>query len=275
MKNFKISIFSTQPYDRTFLTSANGKDEFAKYNFQLEFYAFPLSEETVPLAQASDAVCVFVNDVLDSAVLNALHMNGTRAILLRCAGYNNVDLVTAEKLGIFVAHVPAYAPEAVAEYAVALIQTLNRQTHRAYNRVREGNFSLVGLMGFTMSGKTVGVVGTGKIGIATARILKGFGCRLLAYDPFPVKAFEELGDYVELDQLLEQSDIVSLHCPLMDATRHIINDRTLGKMKEGAMLVNTSRGGLVSRFSPHRANQSDSKLRSILQQLLLPLKDEN
>ena len=148
MKNFTISVFSAQPYDRTFLTAASKSDEFARYNFDLQFHAFPLSEETVPLAQASDAVCVFVNDVLDAAVLNALHLNGTRAILLRCAGYNNVDLVTAEELGLFVAHVPAYAPEAVAEYAVALIQTLNRQTHRAYNRVREGNFSLVGLMGF-------------------------------------------------------------------------------------------------------------------------------
>jgi D-lactate dehydrogenase len=245
MKNSKISVFSAQPYDRTFLTAANRKAEFTGYNFQLEFHPFPLSKETAPLAQASDAVCVFVNDALDSTVLNALHLGGTRAVLLRCAGFNNADLKTAEELGVLVANVPAYAPEAVAEYAVALIQTLNRQTHRAYNRVREGNFSLVGLMGFTMHGKTVGVVGTGKIGIATAKILKGFGCRLLAYDPFPGMAFEALGDYVELDKLLTESDIVTLHCPLMPGTIHIINDKTLAKMKDGAMLVNTSRGGLV------------------------------
>lgn len=246
MKNFKISVFSAQPYDRTFLTAASKTEEFAKYNFILDFHAFPLTEETVPLAQASDAVCVFVNDILDSAVLNALQLNGTKAVLLRCAGYNNVDLVTAEELGMFVANVPAYAPEAVAEYAIALIMTLNRQTHRAYNRVREGNFSLVGLMGFTMHGKTVGVVGTGKIGIAAAKILSGFGCKLLAYDPYPGKAFEEFGKYVDLDTLLAESDIVSLHCPLMASTKHIINNESLAKMKDGAMLVNTSRGALVN-----------------------------
>lgn len=246
MKNFKISIFSAQPYDRTFLASANESKDFSSHGYQLEFHSFPLSEQTAPLAQASDAVCVFVNDVLDAPVLNALHTNGTRAVLLRCAGYNNVDLVEAEKLGIFVAHVPAYSPEAVAEYAVALMQTLNRQTHRAYNRVREGNFSLVGLMGFTMHGKTVGVVGTGKIGLVTAKILSGFGCKLVAFDPYPGKAFEEYGKYVGLDELLEQSDIVTLHCPLMESTKHVINEASLGKMKKGAMLVNTSRGGLVS-----------------------------
>jgi len=245
MKNFIISIFSSQPYDRTCLTAANESEEFANYNFQLEFHAIALSEATVPLAQASEAVCVFVNDIVDSPVLHALYQNGTRAILLRCAGFNNIDLETAEKLGVFVAHVPAYSPEAVAEFAVTLIQTLNRQTHRAFNRVREGNFSLAGLMGFTMSGKTAGLIGTGRIGICTAKILKGFGCNLLAYDPYPGKAFEEYGKYVQLDVLLAQSDIVTLHCPLMDATKHIINDETLGKMKDGAMLVNTSRGGLI------------------------------
>lgn len=249
MKNYKISVFSAQSYDRTYLTAANEKEDVAKYHFEIDYHPISLSEATVPLAQASDAVCVFVNDVLDSAVLNALHQNGTRAVLLRCAGFNNVDLETAEKLGIFVAHVPAYSPEAVAEFAVTLIQTLNRQTHRAYNRVREGNFSLAGLMGFTMSGKTVGLIGTGRIGICTAQILKGFGCHLLAYDPYPGKAFEEFGKYVELDELLEKSDIVTLHCPLMEGTKHIINAETLAKMKDGAMLVNTSRGGLVNMSS--------------------------
>lgn len=250
MKNFKISVFSAQSYDRTYLTAANEKEGVAKYNFEIDYHPIALSESTVPLAQASDAVCIFVNDVADSAVLHALYENGTRAVLLRCAGYNNVDLEVAEELGIFVAHVPAYSPEAVAEYAVTLIQTLNRQTHRAYNRVREGNFSLAGLMGFTMSGKTVGLIGTGRIGIFTARILKGFGCHLLAFDPYQNDAFKEIGQYVELDELLAKSDIVTLHCPLMDNTRHIINAESLKKMKDGAMLVNTSRGALVSFLLP-------------------------
>jgi D-lactate dehydrogenase len=240
----KIAVFSAQPYDKRFLDETNTR-HFAAHAFQLTYHVFPLSQETVPLAKGSDAVCVFVNDVLDAAVLTALHQGGTRAVLLRCAGFNNVDLAAADRLGLFVARVAAYSPEAVAEFTIALIQTLNRHTHRAYNRVREGNFSLDGLLGFTMHGKTVGIVGTGKIGIAVARILKGFGCRLLAYDPFKVAEFELMGEYVELERLLEESDIVTLHCPLMEATRHIINKSTLDRMKTGAMLVNSSRGGLI------------------------------
>ncbi len=168
-----------------------------------------------------------------------------RAVLLRCAGFNNVDLLAAERLGLFVANVPSYSPEAVAEFALALLQTLNRNTHRAYNRVREGNFNLDGLLGRTLHGKTVGVVGVGRIGLALARILKGFGCRLLAYDPYPSEAFAQYGDYVALDELLSRCDFVSLHCPLMDSTRHIINEESLEKMKKGAILLNTSRGGLI------------------------------
>jgi D-lactate dehydrogenase len=240
----KIAVFSTRPYDKRFLEETNTRS-FANQTFQLTYHVFPLSQETVALAQGSDAVCVFVNDLLDTPVLEALHKGGTRAVLLRCAGFNNVDLKTADKLGLFVARVAAYSPEAVAEFTIALIQTLNRHTHRAYNRVREGNFSLDGLLGFTMHGKTVGIVGTGKIGIAVARILKGFGCRLLAYDPYKVPEFGEFGKYVELEKLLEESDIVTLHCPLMDATRHIINKSTLDRMKPGAMLVNSSRGALI------------------------------
>jgi D-lactate dehydrogenase len=240
----KIAVFSAQPYDKRFLSETNTR-LFPTSNFELTFHHFPLSMETVPLASSAAAVCVFVNDILSAPVLTALHAQGVRAVLLRCAGYNNIDLVAAEKLGLFVANVAAYSPESVAEFTIALIQTLNRHTHRAYNRVREGNFNLDGLLGFTMHGKTVGIIGTGKIGCAVARILRGFGCQVLGYDPFRGSEFEGLGEYVELEELLWRSDIVTLHCPLMDATRYIIDKETLAKMKEGAMLVNTSRGGLV------------------------------
>ncbi|MNK73361.1 D-lactate dehydrogenase [compost metagenome] len=168
-----------------------------------------------------------------------------RAILLRCAGFNNVDLATAGRLGLFVARVPAYSPEAVAEHALALVMTLNRHTHRAYNRVREGNFMLDGLLGRTLHGKTVGIVGTGKIGLATARIFKGMGCTVLGHDPYPSPDFAPIGTFVALEELLARADIVSLHCPLTPDTHHLINATSLAQMKPGAMLVNTSRGGLV------------------------------
>lgn len=241
----KIAVFSAQSYDRRFFDEAN-YSAFAQHGFELIYHVSLLSRDTAPLAQGCEAVCVFVNDVVDAPVLEALHEHGVRAVLLRCAGFNNVDLGTAERLGFFVARVAAYAPEAVAEFTIALILTLNRHTHQAYNRVREGNFSLDGLLGFTMHGKTVGVIGTGKIGLAVARILKGFGCRLLAYDLMATPEFKELGgEYVDLEHLLEQSDIVTLHCPLTDATRHLINQSSLNRMKHGAMLVNSSRGGLI------------------------------
>lgn len=240
----KISVFSAQPYDKQYLSNAF-KANHRTQDFALHFHPFPLSPETAALANASDAVCVFVNDPLTSEILETLYRFGVRAVLLRCAGFNNVDMETAKKLGLFVTRVSAYSPEAVAEFAVSLIMTLNRRTHRAYTRVREGNFSLNGLLGFTMHGKTVGIIGTGKIGLATARILKGFGCRLLAYDPYHVPQFAELGEYVELDELLPQADIISLHCPLMESTRYLINAATLNLMKPDAMLVNTSRGGLI------------------------------
>jgi D-lactate dehydrogenase len=245
MKNFKITVFGSQPYDEKYLKAANEKDTFKSHNFQIDFQAIPLSESTVPLADGSDAICAFVNDTIDAPVINALHQIGVRAILLRCAGFNNVDLKEADKLGLFVAHVPAYSPEAVAEFAVTLMMTLNRQTHRAYNRVREGNFALNGLMGFTVSGKTVGLIGTGRIGVCAAKILNGFGCKVLGYDPYQNDGFKEQGTYVELDELLAKSDIISLHAPLMENTKHIINKDTLTKMKDGAMVINTSRGALV------------------------------
>lgn len=243
----KLAVFSAKPYDKQFLEKVNASHGTSSGGTAVEFHFhdFSLSTETATLARGADAVCVFVNDTLNAPVLSALHDLGVRAVLLRCAGFNNVDLAKAESLGLFVANVPSYSPEAVAEFAIALIQTLNRNTHRAYNRVREGNFNLDGLLGKTLHGKTVGVVGVGRIGLALARILKGFGCRVLAYDPFPTDAFKEYGEYKELDDLLPQCDIVSLHCPLTKSTHHIINDASLAKMKPGAMLINTSRGGLV------------------------------
>ncbi|KAJ5167542.1 uncharacterized protein N7482_006323 [Penicillium canariense] len=250
----KLAVFSAKSYDRTYLDEVLGQ-RFPQL-CSIEYHAFALSEETVPLAQGSDAVCVFVNDTLDERVLGALHAGGIRAILLRCAGFNHVDLTTAETLGLFVANVPAYSPEAVAEFAVALIQTLNRKTHRAYNRVREGNFNIEGLLGTTLHGQTVGIVGVGRIGLAAARIFHGFGCRLLAYDPFAGPEFGQYGTLVDLDRLLQESNIVSLHCPLTADTRHLINEATLARMKPGAMLVNTSRGGLIESASVIQALKS-------------------
>ncbi|AJE22830.1 2-hydroxyacid dehydrogenase [Azotobacter chroococcum] len=240
----KIVMFSAQPYDERSFDEVLQRD-YAARGFELVYQKAALSLQTVALAQGGEAVCAFVNDQLDAPVLETLHGYGVRAILLRCAGFNHIDLEAARRLGLFVARVPAYSPEAVAEHAIALILTLNRHTHRAYNRVREGNFMLDGLLGFNLHGKTVGVVGTGKIGLATARILKGFGCRVLGYDPYPTDEFAALGEYVALDVLLAESDVVSLHCPLSDATRHLISAASLARIKHGAMLVNTSRGGLI------------------------------
>lgn len=245
----KLAIFSTKPYDKKYLSAVHAASPSSQ-SVDLVFHDFPLNPETAPLASGADAVCVFVNDTLSSDVLAALADVGVRAVLLRCAGYNHVDLGAADKLGLFVANVPSYSPEAVAEFAVALLQTLNRNTHRAYNRVREGNFALDGLLGRTLYGKTVGVVGTGKIGLAFARIIKGFGCTLVASDPYEVDGFKELGGkYVPLEELLGQADFVSLHCPLMDSNRHLINEASLRKMKKGAVLINTSRGGLIQTKS--------------------------
>ncbi|ORY57457.1 D-isomer specific 2-hydroxyacid dehydrogenase [Pseudomassariella vexata] len=242
----KLAVFSAKPYDRLYLTTDHAAELEKSADIEIAYYESALTVKTVPLAQHAEAVCVFVNDVLNADVLEALAESGVRAVLLRCAGYNNVDLKAAERLGIFVANVPSYSPEAVAEFAVALIQTLNRNTHRAYNRVREGNFNLDGLLGKTLHGKTVGIIGTGRIGVALARIMVGFGCKLLAYDPFEIDEITRLGEYTDLDTLLQQSDIVSLHCPLMESTKHIINEKSLSKMKPGAMLINTSRGGLLN-----------------------------
>lgn len=235
----KIAFFSTQSYDRIYFNHYNKGDE-------LEFFEAPLNEQTVNLVLDCTAVCAFVNDVLSAAVIEQLAARGVRLIALRCAGYNHVDLGAAKSHRITVVRVPAYSPYAVAEHAVALILTLNRKTHKAYNRVREGNFSLERLTGFDLHGKTVGVIGTGQIGRVFAGIMQGFGCRVLAFDVIANKDLEAQGvEYLPLVKLLPQCDIISLHCPLNEQTKHIMNAITLGFMKPGVMLINTSRGALV------------------------------
>ncbi len=237
----RVAVFSTKPYDRTFLDRAN-----ADFGHELVYFESHLRGETVSLAEGFPAVCVFVNDQLDADVLEQLAQGGTKTIALRCAGFNNVDLLAAERLGIKVVRVPAYSPHAVAEHTVGLMLTLNRKIHRAYARVREGNFSLDGLLGFDMHGRTVGIVGTGLIGTIVARILSGFGCRLLGYDLYPNDECRSLGlRYVSLDELLGESDIVTLHCPLTPDTRHLINPQTIKLMKPEVMLINTSRGAVI------------------------------
>lgn len=241
----KLAVYSAKSYDKLYISTTHATELDSSAGIEVLYIDQPLHIDSVDLAQGAEAICVFVNDTADALVVKALAERGVKAILLRCAGFNNVDLDAAEEHGLFVANVPSYSPEAVAEFAVALVQTLNRNTHRAYNRVREGNFSLDGLLGKTLNGKTVGLIGTGRIGVAFARIMRGFGCRVLGFDPFQSDAFREVGEYVALDVLLPQSDIISLHCPLMDSTKHIITDATLAQIKDGALLVNTSRGGLI------------------------------
>ena len=235
----KIAFFSTQPYD---------KEYFERYNRQhaITFFEAPLNEQTVNLAKGCDAVCAFVNDKLNASVIKELAENGIKIIAQRCAGFNNVDIAAARENKIAVVRVPAYSPHAVAEHALALIMTLNRKTHKAYNRVREANFSLDRLTGFDIYGKTVGIIGTGKIGQCFAHIMLGMGCKALAFDIIANKDMEADGvQYLPLKDLLQQSDIVSLHCPLTEQTKHIINNTTLDMMKNGAMLINTSRGALI------------------------------
>lgn len=236
----RVAVFSTKPYDRTFLDRAN-----ERHGHELLYLDARLTTETAPLVAGFETVCAFVNDRLDSGVLALLQGGGTRLIALRSAGFNNVDLPEAERLGMTVARVPAYSPHAVAEHAVALVLSLNRMTYRAYNRVREGNFSLDGLLGFDLYGKTVGVVGTGKIGLIFADIMHGFGCRVLAADPCPSHDAKTFVEYVTFDRLLADSDIVSLHCPLTPQTNHLIDARAIAQMKDGVMLINTGRGRVI------------------------------
>lgn len=236
-----IAFFSTKPYDRHFFGRAN-----AERGHSLLFLEARLTTATAPLARGHPAVCAFVNDQLSADVLEILAAGGTQLIALRSAGYNHVDLAAAERLGLTVVHVPRYSPHAVAEHTLALILALNRRIHRAYNRVREGNFSIEGLLGFDLHGKTVGLIGLGKIGVCVAEILRGFGCRVLAVDPLPLPdGLKESVVRCSLDEMLPAADIVTLHCPLTEATRHVINPRTIARMKRGVMVINTSRGALV------------------------------
>lgn len=248
----RVAVFSSKPHDVQFLTAAN-----AGAGHELAFHEVRLGPDVVPLAAGAEAVCAFVNDDLSAPVVAGLAQGGTRLIALRSAGFNHVDLRAAAAAGLTVARVPAYSPHAVAEHTLALILTLNRKTHRAFNRVREGNFALDGLMGFDLNGKTAGIVGTGAIGTVLARILTGFGCRVLAVDPVPSAACREMGvTYVPLATLFAESDIITLQCPLTPQTHHLIGDAAVAAMKPGVMLVNTSRGAVIDTRAAIRGLKS-------------------
>ncbi|MDP3776013.1 2-hydroxyacid dehydrogenase [Methylotenera sp.] len=236
----RVAVFSTKSYDKTYLDSANAGQH------QLVYLEPRLDSTTAFAAEGAQAVCVFVNDILDAEVIAILAKQRVQLITLRCAGFNHVDLEAAKLHGITVARVPEYSPHSVAEHAVALMLTLNRKIHRASARVREANFSLDGLLGFDMHGKTVGVIGTGKIGQCVAKIMSGFGCRVLAFDPYPNQQCIEAGaSYVTLQTLLSSSDIVSLHCPLTPETHHLIDEKAIKQMRAGVMLINISRGAVI------------------------------
>ena len=237
----KVSIFSTKSYDRSFLDAAN-----AHYQHELTFLEARLNCQTALLAKDAIAVCVFVNDEVDKRTIEALAKQNVSLIALRSAGYNHVNVQAAKDLGIKLVRVPAYSPYAVAEHTVGLILTLNRKLHRAYNRVREGNFSLEGLLGFDLHGCTIGIIGTGRIGTVVAKIMTGFGCKVLAYDLCPNPQCEAMTvQYVDMPQLLSQSDIITLHCPLTSKTQYLINQEAIAQMKPHVMLINTSRGALI------------------------------
>lgn len=237
----KIAFFGKKQYDEKYFGEVETTHD-------IKFFKPRLSEETVIMAKGYDGVCVFVNDDVNGNVVRKLAEYGIKYILLRCAGFNNVDLNVAKEVGIKVARVPSYSPEAVAEHAMTLAMSANRRIHKAYNKVRDNDYSLIGLTGKNLFEKTVGIVGSGKIGIAMIKICKGFGMNVIAYDAYPN---EELAKtigfkYVAFDELLEKSDLISLHCPLFDSNRHLINKDTIAKMKDGVILVNTSRGGLIN-----------------------------
>ncbi|MBA3313596.1 MAG: 2-hydroxyacid dehydrogenase [Planctomycetota bacterium] len=237
----KVAVFSAKSYDRRFLAAVNGR-----HGHELSFFESKLNADTAQLAAGCDAVCVFVNDKVDAAAIDSLAKLGVTAIALRCAGFNNVDLAAAKRNGIAVVRVPAYSPHAVAEHTLGLILTLNRQIHRAYNRVREHNFDLQGLLGFDLHGKTVGVIGTGKIGVEVVKLFRGFGCRVLAFDVRENTLATEAGaTFVSLDELYSSSRIITLHCPLTPETFHLIDADAIAKMSPGVMLVNSSRGAVI------------------------------
>ncbi|MFN9176483.1 MAG: 2-hydroxyacid dehydrogenase [Synechocystis sp.] len=238
----KVAFFSSKAYDRQFFEAAN-----INHHQELTFFEVQLNPDTAILARGFPIVCLFVNDLANAETLEILAANGTRLLALRSAGFNQVDLKKAAELGIKVVRVPAYSPYSVAEHAVTLVLALNRKLYRAYNRVRDDNFSLDGLLGFDLHGCTVGVIGTGKIGMVFAQIMQGFGCQILGYDAYPNTQFETIPNayYVSLSELLSRSDIISLHCPLLPETHYLINAKTIAQMKPGVMLINTSRGHLI------------------------------
>jgi D-lactate dehydrogenase len=237
----RIAVFSARGYDRRFLEEAN-----ARHGHELTFLEARLDETTAKLADGYDAVCPFVNDRVDTEVVARLAAGGTRLLTLRSAGFNHVDLEAAQEHGIAVVRVPAYSPYAVAEHTVALMLGVERKIHRAANRVRDGNFALDGLLGFDLRNKRIGIIGTGKIGMIVARIMRGFGCSIRAYDPFPSDDVRDLGvRYEDLDTLLGECDVITLHCPLTPETHHIIDADALTKTRPGVMIVNTSRGALI------------------------------
>ena len=247
----RVAVFSAKNYDREFLEGANTS------HYELRYFEPQLNEETASLAAGFGIVCVFVNDRVNASVMEKLAALGVRLIALRCAGYNNVDLTAAAQHHITVVRVPGYSPHAVAEHTIGLILALNRKLPRAYNRVREGNLALDGLLGFDIFGKTAGLIGTGKIGSVVAHILTGFGCRILAFDPMPNETCRALGvRYVKLDELLTQSDIITLHCPLTPDNKHMIDATALRMMRDGVMLINTSRGALIDTLAVIEALKS-------------------
>jgi D-lactate dehydrogenase len=248
----KVAVFSSKSYIQEYFDWAN-----RKIGHDLVYFEPRLTDLTTPLADGFPAVCTFVNDFLDARILLSLARQGTKLIALRCAGFNQVDLDSAEQLGLTVARVPAYSPHAVAEHTIGLILALCRHLHKAYNRVREGNFALEGLLGIELYGRTAGIIGTGKIGTIVAKILAGFGCKLLGYDVMKNPEAEAAGlKYVALDELFSQSDIITLHCPLMPSTYNLIGDESLARMKRGVVLVNTSRGKLIDTKAAIRALKS-------------------
>ncbi|TEW53953.1 2-hydroxyacid dehydrogenase [Psychromonas sp. RZ22] len=247
----KVAMFSSRSYDIQHF------EPLASDAISINFFDTQLNQQTATLATGYDAVCAFVNDDLSAPVLTLLNEIGIKYIAMRCAGFNNIDLDCANDLGITIVRVPAYSPEAVAEHAIALLMTINRRTHKAYQRTRDANFSLEGLVGFNLHGKTVGIIGTGKIGVATMAIFKGFGCKILASDPYPSEHAKALGaEYVSLETLFANSDVISLHCPLTNENKHLLNKNTFALMKNGVTIINTSRGGLLNAHDAIEALKS-------------------
>lgn len=239
---YRVAVFDAKPYDMATFNEVN-----KTYGFELSYYAERLDINNVLLASNADAVCIFVNAVVDAAVIDKLSSYGVKLIALRCAGFNNVDIAAASKKGIKVVRVPDYSPHAIAEHTLALMLSLNRRIHRAFLRTRDGNFSLMGFQGFDMYGKTIGVIGTGKIGKVAIGLFQGLGMNVLAYDLYPDTRFAETHNikYVTLDELYANSDIITLHCPLTKETEYIINETSIAKMKDGVMIINTGRGKLI------------------------------